>query len=582
MKRLLFLFFILLWTQAAFSQLEVSPGSFKETIGFVNTNPDDNYQTDDNNLPFAVIKVRTVNITDKQRRDLIFEGNSGTFIMLEYKIGEVWVYLTAKYADYIKISHPEFSSCEYILPFDLMPKHGYEMTLVNKTPNTIGSGSLMVTTKPESDATIVLNGKVIGQKTPYINDVIAAGKYDITVSKERYKTVTKTISVADGDKIKIEIEMPIDVALITIKSDDETDVYIDGKLMKHGTWTGELYSGQYYVECRKEFHRPVSQTISVNAGQPKVYEFHPIPITGTLNVESEPSGATIYIDDDSFGTTPKVLTNILIGNHNVRLEKKNYNPYTQTIVVTEDNRTDMNVVLSYGKEILIETGNVGDKVFVDGKEIGKSPIKIVMSYGKHTVSAYSGKKLASRDILVEKEGGVDKVSLSLIKWTFANYAEMGYKYITVDVSLNQYNYLAYGITLGSIKKFGWFVGGVTNFNFDTYANYECDADHYINGSYPEYTGVESYTSVSVIGGLLVRVSGPMALKIGGGYGMRLKRYETNNGYWVKNSTMSAQGVDYLLGLQWNFRGFIISMDCITTAFKTYELKIGVGCGIRNK
>ena len=114
------------------AQLEVKEGSFKEVPGFVNINPDENYQKDDNNLPYAVIKIKTENINDKQRRELRFSGNAGTFIMLEYKDGEVWVYLTAKHADYLKISHPDFSSIEFALPYDLQPKKGYEMTIVNK------------------------------------------------------------------------------------------------------------------------------------------------------------------------------------------------------------------------------------------------------------------------------------------------------------------------------------------------------------------------------------------------------------------------------------------------------------------
>ena len=132
MRRLLLSFVIFLISMTAFAQLEVKENSFREVPGFVNINPDDNYQTDDNDLPFAVIKVRTENINDKQRRELTFSGNAGTFIVLEYKDGEVWVYLTAKYADYLKISHPDFSSIEFTLPFDLEPKKGYEMTLVNK------------------------------------------------------------------------------------------------------------------------------------------------------------------------------------------------------------------------------------------------------------------------------------------------------------------------------------------------------------------------------------------------------------------------------------------------------------------
>lgn len=132
MKKSILLIISLLLSICALAQLEVKTDSFKEVPGFVNINSDPNYQTDDNDLPFAVIKVRTENITDKQRRELKFEGNGGTFIVLEYKTGEVWVYLTAKYADYLKISHPDLSSTEFTFPFDLQPKKGYELTLMNK------------------------------------------------------------------------------------------------------------------------------------------------------------------------------------------------------------------------------------------------------------------------------------------------------------------------------------------------------------------------------------------------------------------------------------------------------------------
>ena len=59
MRKTIILLIALLLSIPIFAQLEVKEGSFKEVHGFVNINPDDNYQTDDNNLPFAVIKVRT-------------------------------------------------------------------------------------------------------------------------------------------------------------------------------------------------------------------------------------------------------------------------------------------------------------------------------------------------------------------------------------------------------------------------------------------------------------------------------------------------------------------------------------------
>lgn len=128
MKKLTAIILLLLFSLDAMAQLEVKPDSFKEVAGFVNINLD--IQEDDNNVPYAVVKVKTENINDKQRRELLFQGDAATFIECEYKVGEVWVYLTYK-ATYLKISHPDLSSTEFWFPYDLEPKKGYELTLAN-------------------------------------------------------------------------------------------------------------------------------------------------------------------------------------------------------------------------------------------------------------------------------------------------------------------------------------------------------------------------------------------------------------------------------------------------------------------
>ena len=130
LSAILVLFFI---SVSAMAQLEVKPGSFKEVAGFVNINLEK--YSDDNDVPYAVVKVKTENINDKQRRELLFQGDAATFIECEYKVGEVWVYLTYK-ATYLKISHPDLSSTEFWFPFDMEPKKGYEITLVNNAKMT--------------------------------------------------------------------------------------------------------------------------------------------------------------------------------------------------------------------------------------------------------------------------------------------------------------------------------------------------------------------------------------------------------------------------------------------------------------
>ena len=235
MRRIILLAVLLILSVCSFAQLEVKSGSFKEVPGFVNINPDQNYQTDDNDLPFAVIKVRTENISDKQRRELRFEGNGGTFIVLEYKTGEVWVYLTAKYADYLKISHPDFSSIEFTLPFDLEPKKGYELTLVNKPavdedivkrleklenasnvapvvapvevvekPKT-DVGYITVKTTPKG-AYVLVDNKIVGT-TPYLSESVSVGNHKISVRLEGYEPAAQRLEIKKGEEIALEFAL---------------------------------------------------------------------------------------------------------------------------------------------------------------------------------------------------------------------------------------------------------------------------------------------------------------------------------------------------------------------------------------
>ena len=125
MRRFVLLFLGLFLYLTAFAQLEVKEGSFKKVDGFVNINLDK--QTDDNDKPYAVLKIKTENISSKQRRELSFKGDAQTFFEVEYKDGEVWLYISY-YASYIKITHEEFSSTEFHFPFDMEPKKGYELT----------------------------------------------------------------------------------------------------------------------------------------------------------------------------------------------------------------------------------------------------------------------------------------------------------------------------------------------------------------------------------------------------------------------------------------------------------------------
>lgn len=228
MKRLIILFVALFLNTASFAQLEVKEGSFKEVLGFVNINIEKMY--DDNDKPYAVVKIKTENINDKERHQLLFEGDARTFFELDYKPGELWVYISY-YATYLKISHPDFGSTEFWFPYDLEGKKGYEMTLVNKPSlnedvinrlealeNTYksidkidgGFGYLTIYTKPCNGSTVYIDDEEMKMKTPFVSDKISLGLHKIRVVTDMYMTYTEVVFIEENKNTTITIRLKKD------------------------------------------------------------------------------------------------------------------------------------------------------------------------------------------------------------------------------------------------------------------------------------------------------------------------------------------------------------------------------------
>ena len=225
MRRFLTLSILLIVTHCAFAQLEVKEGSFKEVIGFVNINTEKMY--DDNDKPYSVLKIKTENISSKERRELSFKGDAQTFFEIEYKDGEIWLYISY-YATYIKISHEEFSSTEFWFPFDMKPKCGYELILVNKpsidedivkrleklenTNNSTNSvvkpsqnGYITVKSTPKG-ADVFIDNKKVGV-TPYLSEILNIGNHKVSVYLKGYEPAAQIVDIESDKEQEIVFQL---------------------------------------------------------------------------------------------------------------------------------------------------------------------------------------------------------------------------------------------------------------------------------------------------------------------------------------------------------------------------------------
>jgi len=248
--------------------MEVRPGSFKEVEGFVNINLEK--LTDENDVPYAVLKVKTENINDRQRQELFFEGDAATSVECEYKIGEVWVYLTYK-ASYLKISHPDLSSTEFYFPCEMKPKSGYEITLVNNAVQTTQrSGSLVIKTKPELGTVIELNGTNL-----------PAGSYEIVITQNNNSTRVP-VEIADSETKVVEVEIPntyrryYNIIIKTDGSGNEDMVYVDDVYVGCSPVRQTLSGGNHNIKFKRKTpdgYAVVEKQITINMGEKNVYYF---------------------------------------------------------------------------------------------------------------------------------------------------------------------------------------------------------------------------------------------------------------------------------------------------------------------
>ncbi|OPX64659.1 MULTISPECIES: PEGA domain-containing protein [unclassified Methanoregula] len=66
---------------------------------------------------------------------------------------------------------------------------------------------------------------------------------------------------------------------------------------------------------------------------------------GSIEIDSKPTGATIYLDDVANGTTPKTIDDLTIGSYKIVLKKSGYQDWSKTVKVEEDKETEVDATL---------------------------------------------------------------------------------------------------------------------------------------------------------------------------------------------------------------------------------------------
>jgi serine/threonine protein kinase len=138
-------------------------------------------------------------------------------------------------------------------------------------------------------------------------------------------------------------------AQVTVNSDpSDAEIRINGQLKgKTPLNITDMAPGNYNVHIKKDGFEKYNDKIKLTSGQNDVFLAELSPLTGGINLTTEPPSARILLDgkEVSKSKTPVKLDKIPIGKHKIEIQKKGYASVTKEIEIKRDEITETNIQL---------------------------------------------------------------------------------------------------------------------------------------------------------------------------------------------------------------------------------------------
>ena len=267
------------------------------------------------------------------------------------------------------------------------------------------TGSINIKSKP-TKAIIYLDGKELGT-TPDNIGSIDVGSHEVEISIEGYKSWKKSININKGKNKDINAVLQIINGAVSIMSEPKgAKTMLDGKEVGNTpVIITDLKPGAYNVKVIMDGYNNWTESIDVIPGNEISLSATLKMKPGAVSIESEPTEATVLLDDKEAGTTPITITDLMPGIHNLEVKMKGYEKWSEEVHIIPDEENAFTAVLrKFTGSISIKSNPENAKLFIDGQEFGTTPNALSsIDIGSHEVEVVSkGYKSWKKPINIKK------------------------------------------------------------------------------------------------------------------------------------------------------------------------------------
>ena len=207
------------------------------------------------------------------------------------------------------------------------------------------------------------------------------GKFQLTANKQGYYPFEEEISVGMLKTYTIERSLEKKPGLISIAttSQDPALVYIDDRYVGVAPLKDiPLTPGRHAISLQQYRFVSLLTEVQVEGAElAQSFTFDLVPSWAPVTLATKPEGATIWLDGDSYGTTPQTL-DVDAGTHHLELIHPDYAAHVADFAVLANQALDLGVIeLSRTPtHLLINSTPSQAAVFVNEQQQGVTPLTI--------------------------------------------------------------------------------------------------------------------------------------------------------------------------------------------------------------
>ena len=218
------------------------------------------------------------------------------------------------------------------------------------------------------------------------------GRHLVELKKPGFDNFQEWVQVMAGDRVTmsplLKAQLVVGDAAIDVDTPD-AEIWVDGKpVPQKSPAILSLSEGRHYVEAKKG-GATTGAWVDVKGGARAQVSLKLAGSgKGSVRVVANIPGAEVWLDGAPRGPAPLDLTDVASGVHLVEVRAKGYANKEERVTVVNGQNVVLKVDLGISgpaAKVRIVSPQPGAQVFVDGADLGKSPVETELAAGDHFV-----------------------------------------------------------------------------------------------------------------------------------------------------------------------------------------------------